>query len=201
MNTTKFHIEELLESLKCGFYDWSKIWGDPWASGTILVIAYALAALLVLKVGSFNSGRERCLWYVCGGILGFQAFNTPLDLHAMIFTIGRCLAHAQGWYEDSREIQTLFLIFSMLASFLMILFACLMFGKSILHNLFLVLGVATALGFTIVKGTSYHHLEPLYGDQIGPFFAADLIELVGIGIALFAAVVRIYFHKSDQGFA
>jgi len=152
--------------------------------------------MMIFRVARASLGRERWLWMLCGFLFAFQVFNTPLDLHAMIFTIGRCLAHAQGWYEGRREIQSMFLIGAVFVILLFIILACFIFRANLLRNLLLIMGVMTAVGFTVLKGTSYHYLEPLYNNQIGLFYGADLVELMGVCLAFVAAAWRIVSQRS-----
>jgi hypothetical protein len=179
------------DAFVCGIDDWMDIWGDPLLSGTIFMISYGVTALLIFRAAQRSAGRERRYWRLCGSLFFFQVFNTNLDLHAMIWTIGRCLSHAQGWYENRREIQLLFLVGLTLLVGLILLLVFIMFFRIIFRNIFLTLGVAIALGFTMVKGVSHHDLANFYGRTVGPFFVADYIEYSGIIIALLAALIRL----------
>ncbi len=180
----------ILDAAVCGIGHWTELWGDPLVSGTVFLVAYLSAALLILSGARENTGRERTLWRICGFLFLFQVVNTHLDSHALIFTVGRCLAHAQGWYEDRRLVQTIAVIGLAIVLGLILLVVAIRFFHSILRNLVLVLGVSTALGFTVLKGINLHGLEAYYAGQYGPFRGADLIELSGIAIAALAALIR-----------
>lgn len=179
------------DAFACGIDDWRDIWGDPWLSGTIFVLSYGVTAWLIFRAAKESVGNERRYWQLCGSLFVFQIFNTNLDLHAMIWTVGRCLSHAQGWYESRREVQFLFLIGIGLLAGLIMLLVFILFFRNIYRNLLLTLGVIIALCFTIVKGVSLHQLANFYGQSVGPFFIADYIEFLGIAIAFVAALVRL----------
>jgi hypothetical protein len=178
-------------AVACGVRDWVAIWGDPLISGTTFMAAYLVAAVLILKGARRSAGRERTLWRICGALFLFQTVNTHLDAHALIFTVGRCLAHAQGWYENRRAVQVIAVIVLAAVLGLILLFTAIRFFRSILRSLLLVLGVSIALGFTVLKGINFHGLEALYSGQYGPFRGADLVELSGIAIAALAAMLRL----------
>lgn len=175
----------------CGIEDWKEIWGDPLLSGTIFIVSYGLTALLIFRAAQKSIGQERRYWRLCGSLFFFQVLNTNLDLHAMIWTIGRCLSHAQGWYENRRVIQFLFLVGLILLVGTVLILVFIMFLKNIFRNIFLTLGVSIALGFTIVKGVSHHTLADFYGRIAGPFSVGDYIEYSGIVIALLATQNRL----------
>ena len=186
------------DAFVCGIDDWREIWGDPLLSGAIFMISYGVAALLILRAARDVTGRERRYWRICGFLFIFQFLNTNLDLHALVWTTGRCLAHAQGWYENRREIQLFFLIGLVLLVALILLTVMIVFIRNIAGNLLLTAGVAIALGFTLVKGINYHGVEQFYGKQLGPFRVADYIEYSGIVIAFLAALTRLRKTGPEQ---
>ena len=178
------------DAFQCGVADWWKIWGDPLLSGSIFVASYVLVAALILTVALPVSGRERWLWRLCGLFFLLQAVNTPLDLHAFPGTFGRCLAHAQGWYENRARVQVAFLSGLAICASLLLIQALIFFYRNMLNNLLLIAGVAITLGITLTKGINYHGTEDILGGGYGPFRWADLIEYSGVIIALLATLQR-----------
>ena len=141
------------DAFVCGIDDWWDIWGDPLLSGAIFMISYGVSALLIFRAARCSTGRERGYWRMCGFLFIFQFFNTNLDLHALVWTIGRCLAHTQGWYENRREIQLFFLIGLALFAALILLIVMVVFLRNIARNMLLTFGVTIALGFTLVRAS------------------------------------------------
>ena len=136
----------LREALACGLRDWGEIWGDPLVSGTIFMLAYGGTGILLLNTARRLSGRVRTLWIFCGILFLFQVLNTHLDLHAFIVTFGRCLSHAQGWYEDRRVVQ-LAMLAGLVGVVIMLLYLFVsIFQRDLGGNLLLVVGVGIALG-------------------------------------------------------
>lgn len=181
----------ILAGLACGIRDWWDFAGDPWVSGTVFMAAYALTAFLIFRAARLCWDREYGFWRLCGWLMTFQVANTHLDLHGIVFTTGRCLSRAQGWYENRREVQMLVLAGLTLVVLAILLVVLIVYFRNIFGNMLLSLGVVTALGFTVVKAINLHGLEAYYAGQYGPFRGADLIELSGIGLAFLAAVFRL----------
>lgn len=186
------------EAFLCGIRDWSEFWGDPLLSGTIFMVSYLGAALAILAVARRSSGRERLYWRLCGWLFIFQVANTHLDLHGLVWTIGRCLAHAQGWYQNRQEVQILLLLGLAWVTVLLLLVVLAVFGRNIAGNLVLTLGVAIALGFTVVKGISYSALTGMVNRKVGPFPIADYIEYSGIVLATLAAAGRLWAMRNEE---
>jgi len=179
------------DAFLCGVDKWTDHWGDPLLSGSIFMLSYGVAALMIFRAAREVTSRERGYWRLCGVLFVFQAVNTHLDLHALPGTFGRCLAHAQGWYQDRLEVQIAFLAAVAAIMALILLIVLITFFRDIFSYFLLTLGVATALGFTVVKGISYHGFEQYYGGHLGPFRTADFIEYSGIVLAFLAALIRL----------
>jgi hypothetical protein len=179
------------DALLCGIDDWIEIMGDPLLSGTILMLSYGVTGLLILRAAPEGETRERWYWRACGFLFMFQMLNTHLDLHALIWTSGRCLAHAQGWYESRGEVQLYFLIAVAVLGVLVLCIIMIYFLRNIAGNMLLTLGVGIALGFSIVKGINYHALDQLRNARVGLFYVADSIEFSGIVLAFTAAVIKL----------
>lgn len=183
-------LSTIADAMACGWADWMGIWGDPWLSGTILVCSYFGTGVVVYRVSCGLAGRERGFWRLCSAVLCFQAANTPLDLHALVWTTGRCMAHAQGWYESRKAVQIGFLLTTALLALIIGALAIKRFSAPLRHNLLLTMGLVISLGFTLIKGVSLHGLAAIYGQRLGPFFVADVIEWSGIALAFAGAVRR-----------
>jgi len=53
-------------------------------------------------------------WALLALLMAFLAINKELDLQSAFTVAGRCLAKAQGWYEERRDFQRHF-IFALIA--------------------------------------------------------------------------------------
>lgn len=191
-------LEVIGDAIVCGIDGWWDIWGDPLLSGTVFTVSYGVSALLMFRVSSRFETRERLYWRLCGGLFLVQLVNTNLDLHALIWTTGRCLAHAQGWYEHRKDVQILFLVGIAVVVALILLTVLVVFWQTIFRSLLLTVGVTIALGFTMAKGVNYHGLEQYYGRAVGPFQVADFIEYSGIVLTFLAMLIRMRQIRLEQ---
>lgn len=196
-SSSETRVHDIVQSLACGFEDWKTVFGDPWFSGTVFMLGYGVAAVLMLRVARQITGREALFWRLCAIAFFFQVANTHLDLHAFVVSYGRCLARAQGWYSARHAVQYFVLVGSLVALASVLSLVMIVFFRSIFGNLLLILGVVLALGTTFVKAVNYHGLEQLYAGHFGQFRGVDLIELAGVAIALLASVLRL--RKSAPG--
>jgi hypothetical protein len=178
---------DYVQALNCGIEAWSGFWGDPWLSGSLIMITYGIAAWLARLVALGLTGTERVAWTLAAVLLAFQVLNTPLDLHGLMWASGRCLAHIQGWYADRYAYQREILAVLAVGFCLIACLAMIVLRRHPLSNGLLVTGLCLSLGMTLVKGVNYHHLEALYQARVGPLRIPDLVELAGIACVLLAA--------------
>lgn len=187
------------DAFLCGVDRWTNLWGDPLLRGSIFMLSYGVAALMIFRAAREVTSRERGYWRLCGVLFVFQVVNQHLDLHALPGTFGRCLALAQGWYQHRLEVQSAFLAAVAAIMALILLIVLITFFRDIFSYFLLTLGVATALGFTVVKGIGHDGFEQYYGGHLGPFRTADFIEYSGIVLAFLAALIRLRKIRLEYG--
>lgn len=178
------------QAFACGVEAWSEFWGDPLFSGTLMMVTYTSAALLTARRARRLRGMERAVWSVAAVLLVFQIFNTPLDLHGLLWATGRCLSHIQGWHAERYAYQRQLLIVVAIALCIIVLALLLVLRRDLTANGLLVIGLSLSLGMTITKGINYHHLEAFYQRPLGPLRIPDVIELTGIACVLLAASLK-----------
>ena len=92
--------------------------GDPTPAGWLTVGVYALAAALSWRASRRASaeadidpsaGREASFWRLLALGLLLLGINKQLDLQTLFTEVARQLAHAQGWYEERRRYQRIFI--------------------------------------------------------------------------------------------
>ncbi len=175
----------------CAIERWTGIWGDPLLTGSVSMLLYGLAGLLLLRIAVRTGAGDGRLWSVCAVLFFFQVVNTHLDLHALPGAFGHCLARAQGWYENRGSVKLLGVVLIGSAIAIALIVATVAWWRSIRTNALLVAGVAIALGFTVIKGAGLNSAEQVYNDMAGPFRLADLIEYSGIVLAALAGWLRL----------
>jgi hypothetical protein len=182
----------------CAIRRWTLIWGDPLLTGSVSMLLYGVAGLLLLWVARRTGAGDRRLWQVCAILFFLQVVNTHLDLHAVPAAIGHCVSQAQGWYENRGQVKLLGLVLIGILGAVVLIAAAIGSWRSIRGNALLVLGVTVAIGMTLVKGAGLDAAEKMYHVQLGPFRWADLIEYSGIAIAGLAAVLRLRRMRHER---
>lgn len=185
------NISDYSDAFGCGVEAWSKFWGDPLFSGSVMMATYAFAAILAFKTSRRQSGMERAAWMLGAVIMAFQVINTPLDLHGLLWATGRCLAHIQGWYAERHTIQREILVMLAVFSVVIMSLGIFILRRNPVSNGLLVVGVSLCVSMTIVEAIGYHYLETFYKVSLGPLTVPDLFELLGIACVLLAAKLRV----------
>ena len=179
------------EILSCAIVRWTHVWGDAMLPSSVAMLLYGFAGLLMLRVTRRTGAGDGKLWAVCAALFFFQVVNTHLDLHALPTAVGHCLARAQGWYGERGAVKLVGLALIGVAVVGVLAGATVVWWRSIRANTLLVLGVAIAFGFTLIKGTAVNAAEAVYNQRVGPFRWADLLEYGGILLAMAAAAGRL----------
>lgn len=178
---------------QCGVRDWAGIWGDPPLIAGPLMAGYGLLGWGLVRVARHcTTGRERQLILLCAALVFAQLVNTPLDLHAFVWTFGRCLSHAQGWYEARRAVQMGALMLTALFFALLLSVLLIYFRRHLISHLLIVAGVALSIGCALVVAISLHSLRGLMSGTWGPFRTDDLIEAGGIALAGLGVLLRLW---------
>lgn len=142
--------------------DWTPTIGDPQITGWLTVLAYlGCLALTVLVLKRRPHGVAWGFWLGMAAILTFLAVNKQLDLQTALTATGRCLARAQGWYDDRARVQLGF-IAGLIALVLIVLMAVLRSLRGRLRrNGLALLGLAVLCGFVLVRAVGFHHVDRL----------------------------------------
>ncbi len=168
-----------LEILRCGVDRWVSIWGDPLLSGALIMALFGVAAGLCGMVAARSDGRERVFWAAASLAAVFLVFNAHLDLHVLPGSIGRCAAKAQGWYDQRRSVQAIYLAVVMLSALAVLGTAAWMFRRQLTANVTVTTGLVVTLGALAAKGAGFHSLDEYHDLTIGPLKLTDLPEVAG----------------------
>lgn len=153
-------------TLDCVLARWQPGIGDPTWQGWLTVLVYlgvAALALRVLRRAPFpdprSAGRERLFWGVILGLMLVLAVNKQLDLQSALTQAGRCLARAQGWYENRRPVQVGFLLaLAGLAGLFLIGLARLLRGSGGRQRL-AIAGLVFVCTFVLMRAVGFHHAD------------------------------------------
>lgn len=175
---------------------WSPQIGDPTPLGWLTVLGYFIAAFASLAASRFDRGPS-ALWQILSAILLALGINKQLDLQSLLTEIGRAMARSEGWYEQRRTAQFLFVV----ASVSGLAGAGLLFWKRLRRHRGPVrtayAGLALLLAFICIRAASFHHVDrflkaSLFGARFNWIF-----ELGGIAIIISAAI-RACGHSSPR---
>ncbi len=173
----------------CIFTSWSPQIGDPTAIGWLTVVAYILAATLSVLVFRRQSGRQRVFWLGLAMVLLAMAINKQLDLQSALTAAGRCLAQAQGWYEDRQSVQIAFIIsVAVICLFLSIALAWTL-RRDLGRIWIAVVGVTILLAFVVMRAAGFHHFDSFIGYEIASVQMNWVMELGGILLIALNAVL------------
>jgi hypothetical protein len=131
--------------------------------------------------------RMRTLWLGLAVILLLLGINKQLDLQTALTEIGRILARRQGWYDNRRRVQAVFI--ACVALFGLATFrAVLLLARGELRSLRAVLaGTLFLICFVTIRAASFHHIDMFLGTNLVGFRMNWIIELGGIAFIIAGA--------------
>lgn len=180
---------------------WSPGISDPTAMGLVVFVFYfgGAAVCLFRARRCFRTPELRRVafrfWLFCGIALFLFGVNKQLDLHQLITQYGRDWARADGWYEDRRAIQSIF-IKCLAGAAAVALLAIIWALRGMPLRFYIALIGLMFLGFyVLVRAASFHHVDQFLGLGTEGFRLAWLVELGGIAITTVAAMLP---HRPAQ---
>jgi hypothetical protein len=153
------------------------------------LLAFLLAFLGFRRrlLGLPARARLRTLWLGLAVILLLLGINKQLDLQTALTEIGRILARRQGWYDNRRRVQAVFI--ACVALFGLATFrAVLLLARGELRSLRAVLaGTLFLICFVTIRAASFHHIDMFLGTNLVGFRMNWIIELGGIAFIIVGA--------------
>jgi len=174
---------------------WQLAGGDPTWLGWLAVVAYVVAACLCVRAArvarhaehsELGQRRLACFWVLLAVLLLALGVNKQLDLQTLFGRAMRDLAHAQGWYADRRRFQRVFVAVAgvvSLASLSALGLGLWPMRRRVRLALF---GLATLLGFVLLRAALFQHVGPTWVAHSEPLHA--WLELFGVGVLGWAAL-------------
>ncbi len=161
--------------------DWTPRIGDPQITGWLTVLVYLACMVLALRVlWRRPAGAALGLWACIAPLMGFLALNKQLDLQTALTATGRCLARAQGWYDNRALVQLGFIA----ALAVLVLLALIMGFRSLRGQLRrngpALLGLAILCGFVLVRAVGFHHVDRLISMDFANIRFNFLFENAGL---------------------
>jgi hypothetical protein len=165
--------------------------GDPTVMGWVTVVAYFAAAFLCFREvnrvkRSAGSREKKLFWSTLTILLVFLGFNKQLDLQTLLTLTGRRIAIAQGWYENRRVVQLIFVAMIALGGALSVWLTSRLVRKHPDLRLAL-LGVVVLLVFVVVRAASFHHVDQLINFHLAGVRMNWVLELGAIALVSMGA--------------
>jgi hypothetical protein len=170
---------------------WSPQIGDPTVMGWVTVALYFLAALASFAAG-VRQRPERGFWIALAVLLIALGINKQFDLQSAMTAVGRCLAQAQGWYEDRRAVQLAFISGLLGISAIVMITVLISLRRSLGRVGVAILGFGLLVTFVAVRAIGFHgfdrfiHAEAAFGIR-----ANWILEIGGIVLILVNAAFAI----------
>lgn len=176
---------------QCIFANWSPILGDPTVMGWITVVFYVASAVLAVLVFGRRSGRPRMFWLALSVLLSFLAINKQLDLQSALTAAGRCLAQAQGWYENRQTVQVAFILVIIVLCLGITVAAAWFLRKDVANIWLALLGLGFLLAFVAVRAAGIHNFDRFIGLSFGSIKMNWILEIGGISAIIINAMFEI----------
>jgi hypothetical protein len=194
MTPNSSHIASPLSQI-----DWTPGIGDPTIVGWLTVLAYFVAFLFSVacakQMGREMSNRdiaaERNLWWFIALALLLLGINKQLDLQTLLMEAGRMLARHEGWYEQRRRVQGVFIAGITCGGFFSLLIVWRTFRTVWQNNWLTILGVIFLIGFVIVRAASFHHMDFVLDLHIAGIKISWIPELTGIFCILISSMMNL----------
>lgn len=182
--------------IDCVLNRWSPRIGDPHVTGWLTVLSYLVAALLAAALWRrLRGGGERWFWALLVVILLGLAVNKQLDLQSALTAAGKCLAHAQGWYAQRREVQAVFIVAVAAAAAVLAVLGLWHLRGRVRRNGSALLGMILVLSFVVIRALSFHHFDRFIGLKITGVSVNFLIENIGLWLIAGNAAFRLALRR------
>jgi uncharacterized membrane protein YhaH (DUF805 family) len=177
------------ELAACVKTSWSPRIGDPSSIGWFTVGAYFAAAVLAFLVFKGQNGRQRVFWFMLCVVLIALSINKQLDLQTAVAAAGRCLALAQGWYDDRQTVQLVFIVCVAAAGIVFSGFFIVTMRHDLTQNWLALIGLVFLCTFIVVRAVSFHHFDLFLSSEITHVKMNWVMELSGIAMIAINALL------------
>ena len=197
---------------------------DAYVAGWVIFLAYFLAAaacffaMHVSMVGARmaanykgNERRKSCrkkayrasvlFWAMLGLLMLFLGVNKQIDMQTWLTEFGREIAREQGWYEERREIQMWFVAAVAAIGTLAMTFALAKTRQLLPRHVLAFLGVIVLGCFIMLRTSSFHDVTAFLRKDLLGIQANWVLELTGIGLIGFCAVMNSWWYRLKLRFA
>jgi hypothetical protein len=161
---------------------------DRSATAWLIVAAYFAGAAAAFWACGAARKRERRFWIGTALLLTFLGFNKELDLQTFVTDTARTLAHSEGWYDQRRLVQGLFLLLLAAGLIVAIIALARWLRRSSLPVKSAALGIALLFAFVVMRAGSFHHMDRWVTVNIGGLRRGWWLEFAGIAVIAASAL-------------
>ena len=174
---------------------WQAGFHDPNFTGWVTVGCYLLTSALCfrrfwrLKLHRRQASRRSSLFLWSGLSLLFciLGVSRQLDLHNLLTGLGRSLAYTQGWYDQRRAVQVVFIAVVALAFISSVKMIVTHLPRTSRRHRLAIFGTVFLTSYIITRATSYHHLDTLLNWHLGSLTINWILELGALSLVAIAA--------------
>ncbi len=114
--------------------------------------------------------------------------NKQLDIQSLFTEIGKAVAKKQGWYDNRRYFQLVFIIMFCVLSLTSMTFIGWMLRKEWRKFFFPLTGLLLLVSFIVIRAASFHHVDWFLKSGLFGVRMNWVLELSGIGWVMSSAV-------------
>jgi hypothetical protein len=174
---------------------WAPGIGDPSLVGWAVVLGYLLAAAFCV-LWARPPGPGRRLPLAIASLMLLLACNKQLDLQSLFTQIARDVLKSEGWYQDRRELQVLFIVTVAVTMALALAAAVWIQRHRWQESGLALLGLICLSGFILVRAASFHNVDHGLSQAVGGLKLNAVLELGGIAMVLGGAIVGWFSRRS-----
>jgi hypothetical protein len=174
--------------------------GDPTPMGWITVFGYFVAAILCcrcLLVVKPRRSSEGFFWGALFAAMVLLGINKQLDLQTWLTLTARRLAQSEGWYENRRVVQVIF-IFLVGVAGVFSFYGIWKLAAGSRKNRLVLAGFLFLCSFVLIRAASFHHVDLFLKYDIGGMKMNWIFELTGIILIAVGAWRRLRAEKAKS---
>jgi len=175
---------------------WRPTFGDPDFIGWFTTGSYFVCAILSFIVALASPKGDRrsfSFWGMISLFMIMLGINKQLDLQTLLTEMGRQIASTQGWMDQRRIVQFLFVVaFGTAVMIAFLLFAIIM-QNFFRQHILVFIGVFFLLSYIIIRAATFHHFGEMFRSQFFAIRMIWLLELTGIYFIVLAGIKEIIY--------
>lgn len=173
----------------CVSRQWSPEIGDPSVVGWLTVLAYGITAILGFSAARKSGDRiVRLFWIALTMLLVALMFNKQLDLQSALTAAARCLSQMQGWYEDRRVVQLLFILAIAVLGLMIGLLSLWGLRQHLGQIGIALIGFIFLICFVLIRAAGFHNFDALINADFMSIRMNWLLELSGLALISINAI-------------